>query len=197
MKPRGVSSLGSCFLRMIAKPNKFRKLVTYSRIGTSDHHGQRGARDATGRRHLWTAALDPHQTMHRPRPGSRRRRSRVQFRDPWPGGDSPRRPPSRPAAPWPEVARVARMRTPTLVPTDNGGASAREAGSVVSNAVMDSTAVVTTAKTACTAGSAWASLRTTTSWSPCSGTRSGSRRLISRSPLIVNGTPNVAEPSGE
>ena len=40
---------------------------------------------------------------------------------------------------------------------DNDGASAVKAGSVCSNADMDSTAVATMVKTACIAGSGWVS----------------------------------------
>ena len=101
----------------IAKPNEFGKLVT---IQESEHqiimvyhvHAKRPA-DVT----LWTAALDRHQVIFGRAPdlaaGDRGSSSATNERAATDRGV--RR--AGTAASWPEIARAARIRTPTLVPT--------------------------------------------------------------------------------
>ena len=138
----------------ISKPNEFGKLVTIQEsehqiITAYDVHAKRPA-DVT----LWTAALDRHQAIFGRAPdlaaGDRGFSSATNERAATDRGVRrvvlPRRARSLP--------RGARTNANAGSVGDNGGASAAKAGSVCSNADMDSTAVVTMEKTACTAGSA-------------------------------------------
>ena len=147
--------------RQDREAERVRQAGDHSRIGTSDHHGLRRPREATGRRHvvdrgawigirrssaarrIWPPAI----AASARRPTNRRRRTAA-------------------SAAW--SCRGAARSRPRGAPTNanagsvagNAGASAAKAGSVCSNADTDSTAVATMATTACTAGSGSASSRT-------------------------------------
>ena len=81
----------------------------HSRSGTSDHHGVRGARGATGGRHLVDAGAGSPSGDLRSGARSRRRRSRLQLRGERTGGHRPRGAPRDPAAARAEVAGAARV----------------------------------------------------------------------------------------